>query len=93
MPSTKTSKSLSLDLSVSDILSLNGPLAKHVEGFAPRAEQQAMAEAVSNTLEQGGVLTVEAGTGTGKTFAYLVPAVLSGKKIIVSTGTKNFCAG
>ena len=89
MPSTKTSKSLSLDLSVTDILSQNGPLAKHVEGFAPRAEQQAMAEAVSNTLEQGGVLTVEAGTGTGKTFAYLVPAVLSGKKIIVSTGTKN----
>ncbi|MDH5572694.1 MAG: DEAD/DEAH box helicase, partial [Gammaproteobacteria bacterium] len=89
MPLTKISTSSASDLSVSDILGQDGLLAKHVEGFAPRAEQQAMAEAVFETLEHGGVLTVEAGTGTGKTFAYLVPALLSGKKVIVSTGTKN----
>ncbi len=48
-----------------------------------------MAEAVADTLEQGGQLIAEAGTGTGKTFAYLVPALLSGQKIIISTGTRN----
>jgi len=48
-----------------------------------------MARAVSETLEQGGVLICEAGTGTGKTFAYLVPALLSGRKVVISTGTRN----
>ena len=48
-----------------------------------------MAAAVADTLEDGGVLLVEAGTGTGKTLAYLVPAILSGQRVIVSTGTKN----
>ena len=48
-----------------------------------------MAEAVASTLEDGGVLLVEAGTGTGKTLAYLVPAILSGQRVLVSTGTKN----
>ena len=48
-----------------------------------------MAEAVAGTLENGGVLLVEAGTGTGKTLAYLVPAILSGQRVLVSTGTKN----
>ncbi len=48
-----------------------------------------MAEAVSGTLENGGVLLVEAGTGTGKTLAYLAPAILSGQRVLVSTGTKN----
>ncbi|MFZ5593032.1 MAG: ATP-dependent DNA helicase [Pseudomonadota bacterium] len=48
-----------------------------------------MAEAVAKTLEDHGVLVSEAGTGTGKTYAYLVPAILSGKKIVISTGTKN----
>ncbi|MCW9024377.1 MAG: ATP-dependent DNA helicase [Gammaproteobacteria bacterium] len=76
-------------LSIREILGQNGPLAKHVSGFAPRVEQQAMSEAVAQTLEKGSVLIAEAGTGTGKTFAYLVPAILSGRKIIISTGTKN----
>jgi len=67
----------------------DGPLAAHVPGFAPREAQQAMAEAVAATLEQGTTLIAEAGTGTGKTFAYLVPALLSGRKVVVSTGTKN----
>jgi len=73
----------------SEILGQDGLLAKHVAGFAPRAEQQAMAEAVAQTLENNSVLIAEAGTGTGKTFAYLVPALLSGQKVIISTGTKN----
>src|SRR5215216_4550714 len=48
-----------------------------------------MAEAVAETLQDGGVLLVEAGTGTGKTLAYLVPAILSGRRVLLSTGTKN----
>jgi len=73
----------------SEILGQNGLLAKHVTGFAPRVEQQAMAEAVADTLENQSILIAEAGTGTGKTFAYLVPALLCGQKVIISTGTKN----
>ena len=75
--------------SPTDILGANGPLARKVDGFAPRRVQQELAEAVADTLEKRGVLVAEAGTGTGKTFAYLVPAMLSGLKVIISTGTKN----
>jgi len=67
----------------------DGPLAAKVPGFAPREAQQAMAEAVAETLARGTALIAEAGTGTGKTFAYLVPALLSGRKVVISTGTKN----
>ena len=67
----------------------DGPFAREVEGFAPRAVQQEMADAVERAIAEGGELVVEAGTGTGKTFAYLVPALLSGKRVIVSTGTKT----
>jgi ATP-dependent DNA helicase DinG len=70
-------------------LGADGPFAAAVPGFAPREVQQAMAAAVEQTLADGGELVVEAGTGTGKTFAYLVPALLSGKRVIVSTGTKT----
>ena len=75
--------------SPADILAANGPLAARVDGFAPRPEQQAMAEAVADAIADKAVLVAEAGTGTGKTFAYLVPAMLSGRKIIISTGTRN----
>ena len=64
-------------------------MARCVTGFTHRPQQEEMAERVAQTLEQGGVLITEAGTGTGKTFAYLVPALLSGRKVIISTGTKN----
>ena len=74
---------------IKEILGSNGPLAKHVKGFAPRDAQQSMAEAIEKTLEDEQILIAEAGTGTGKTFAYLVPALLSGQKVIISTGTKN----
>src|SRR5690606_4187247 len=64
------------------------PLGDHLPAFQPRTGQAAMAEAVAAALEHRGRLIVEAGTGTGKTFAYLVPALLSGRKTIVSTGTR-----
>lgn len=75
--------------SLAYLLSGEGPLARHVAGFAPRPQQQAMAEAVAQALEERALLITEAGTGTGKTYAYLVPALLAGKKVIISTGTRN----
>jgi len=76
-------------VSVKDILGPDGLLAQRVDGFASRPAQQAMAEAVNVALQEQSTLICEAGTGTGKTFAYLVPALLSGRKVIISTGTKN----
>jgi ATP-dependent DNA helicase DinG len=73
----------------SALLGADGPFAREVPNFAPRETQQRMADAVTETIESGDPLVVEAGTGTGKTFAYLVPALLSGKRVIVSTGTRN----
>jgi ATP-dependent DNA helicase DinG len=72
-----------------EILGPDGLLSRHIPGFAFRPQQLGMAQAVERAIEQDRVLVSEAGTGTGKTFAYLVPALLSGKKIIVSTGTRN----
>jgi len=72
-----------------DVLGLDGAMAQCIEGFQPREQQRAMAGAVEAAIKQYRTLVCEAGTGTGKTFAYLVPALLSGQKIIVSTGTKN----
>ena len=66
-----------------------GVLAQAVEQFEPRAGQRAMALAVAQTFGDGGVLLAEAGTGTGKTLAYLVPAILSRQRVLISTGTKN----
>ncbi len=66
-----------------------GPLAAKVPGYRTRPQQLEMAQAILAAIEAGGSLAVEAGTGTGKTFAYLVPALLAGGKVIVSTGTKT----
>ncbi len=74
---------------LSELLGPDGLLSKHVEAFSHRPQQLEMAQRVEQILADGGVLITEAGTGTGKTFAYLVPALLSGLKVIVSTGTKN----
>jgi len=71
------------------VFSPDGPLAKAVAGFRARPFQVEMAEAVAEAIAGNTVLVAEAGTGTGKTYAYLVPALLSGGKVIVSTGTKN----
>jgi ATP-dependent DNA helicase DinG len=64
------------------------PLGELLPGFQPRAGQAWMAEAVAEAIEANDKLVVEAGTGTGKTFAYLLPALLGGRKTIISTGTK-----
>jgi ATP-dependent DNA helicase DinG len=65
-----------------------GVLERATEHFVPRSGQRDMAMAVAQTIEDGGALVVEAGTGVGKTFAYLVPALLSGARVMVSTATK-----
>ena len=67
---------------------VGGVLERATEHFSPRSGQRDMAMAVAHTIEQGGALVVEAGTGVGKTFAYLVPALLSGARVMVSTATK-----
>ncbi|MBN6710687.1 ATP-dependent DNA helicase [Haemophilus haemoglobinophilus] len=67
----------------------NGALSENIKGFRPRAEQLEMAKAVGRAISQKSTLVVEAGTGTGKTFAYLAPALLAKKKTIISTGSKN----
>jgi ATP-dependent DNA helicase DinG len=72
-----------------DIFNLGGPLARALPGYAYRPEQAAMAKAVGLALARLEPLIVEAGTGTGKTFAYLVPALLSGRSVIISTGTRT----
>lgn len=76
-------------IELEDYLGPDGLLANQVEGFNFRQQQLEMAESVAQTLESGNTMICEAGTGTGKTFAYLLPVMLSGKKAIVSTGTKN----
>ena len=74
---------------VGAIFAPDGPLARSLPDFEPRDGQQAMAAAVARAFEDGGVLLAEAGTGTGKTLAYLVPAILSRQRVLISTGTKN----
>src|SRR5689334_21622702 len=72
-----------------DLLGPSGPFARNMPGYEERKGQVAMALAVERCLDHGSILLCEAGTGTGKTLAYLVPALLSGLKVVVSTGTKN----
>jgi ATP-dependent DNA helicase DinG len=67
----------------------DGPFAERVPNFRLRAEQLEMSQAIGEAIQNTAVLVAEAGTGTGKTFAYLVPALLAGGKVIVSTGTKT----
>ena len=74
---------------ITELLGDAGPLADRVPGFFPRKEQQLMAAATADTIAANKTLIVEAGTGTGKTFAYLMPALQSGKKVIISTGTRH----
>jgi ATP-dependent DNA helicase DinG len=71
------------------VFSERGALARVVDGYEPRDGQRRMAEAVAAVVESGGTLLAEAGTGTGKTLAYLIPAILSRQRVLVSTGTKN----
>ncbi|MBD2823784.1 ATP-dependent DNA helicase [Xenorhabdus szentirmaii] len=73
---------------MSDDFAKNGVLAKAIPGFKPRDAQREMSSAITLAIEKQQQLVVEAGTGTGKTYAYLVPALRSGKKVIISTGSK-----
>jgi len=76
-------------LELEDIFGEGGPLQRALQGFNVRRQQVHMAERVAAALARREILTVEAGTGTGKTFAYLVPALLSGARVLVSTGTRT----
>ena len=74
---------------VAEAFAPGGPLAKSVPGFVARPSQRDMALAVFDAIVERGTLVAEAGTGTGKTFAYLVPALLAGGKVLLSVGTKT----
>ena len=80
---------MSLQDLVREAFAPDGVLSRAAEQFKPRDEQTAMALAVSRTIEEGGALVVEAGTGVGKTFSYLVPSLLSGERVLLSTATKT----
>jgi len=76
-------------MDIDDYLGPEGLLAQQIDGFSYRPQQAEMAVAVAETIDSGDTLICEAGTGTGKTYAYLLPVMLSGRKAIISTGTKN----
>lgn len=78
-----------LEAQVAAALGADGHLADLLPGYSPRPEQQQMATAVAAAIEQEETLVVEAGTGTGKTLAYLLPALLAGRRTIISTGTRT----
>lgn len=78
-----------LDVTLDSVFSEKGELSRVIANYAPRDSQIKMANAIAQAIAREEQLLVEAGTGIGKTFAYLVPAILADKKIIISTGTKN----
>src|SRR5205823_6119406 len=78
-----------LEEAVTAVFSPDGRLAAAMPDFEARSGQVAMAAAVARVFARGGVLLAEAGTGTGKTLAYLVPAILNRERVLISTGTKN----
>lgn len=80
---------MSLQDLVCETFAPDGLLSRSVEEFTPRDGQTDMAMAIARTLDEGGVLVVEAGTGIGKTFSYLVPVLLSGTRVLLSTATKT----
>ena len=79
-----------LPAAVAAAFASDGTLARTTERFQPRSSQTEMALAVARTVEEGGALVVEAGTGVGKTYAYLVPALLSGERVLLSTATNPY---
>jgi ATP-dependent DNA helicase DinG len=74
---------------IDDFFGARGRLARVLPAYEERPSQQQLSQAVEATLREGGILLAEAGTGTGKTLAYLLPAVRLGRRVVVSTGTKN----
>ena len=84
-----TSGRTTLNAAVAAAFAPGGPIARALDGFEARNGQLEMADAASAVFADGGILLAEAGTGTGKTLAYLIPAILSRRRVLVSTGTKN----
>ena len=80
---------MSAPIDLNACFAATGPLARAISGYRFREQQLEMARAILAAIEREGVVVAEAGTGTGKTVAYLVPALLAGGKVIVSTGTRN----
>ena len=76
-------------LSMEEVFGPGGLIAQHHPNYEYRPGQVEMAEAVNNILKDGGTSLIEAGTGTGKTLAYLIPALAAGRRVLVSTATKN----
>lgn len=74
---------------VADVFAKDGPLSKVTANYTPRPSQIEFATSVAEALEKGKTLVAEAGTGTGKTFAYLVPALLKDQKVLISTAGKT----
>ncbi|TEA78460.1 ATP-dependent DNA helicase [Allopusillimonas ginsengisoli] len=74
---------------ITEIFAQDGPIAQAIPGYRPRLAQQELAQAIEQALQERGTLVAEAGTGTGKTWAYLVPAFMGGGKALVSTGTRT----
>jgi len=73
---------------IDSVFAAEGALARAIPGYRVRPQQIEMAQRIAAAIQSHGVLVAEAGTGTGKTFAYLAPALLAGGKVILSTGTK-----
>src|SRR5699024_12751298 len=80
---------LMLSDALAQVFSANGPLAQSFSRYVPRSQQLGLAQAVEQGIDQHQVLVAEAGTGTGKTWAYLVPILLSEGKALISTGTRT----
>lgn len=78
-----------LDQDISDYFAPDGPLARALPGYVPRPAQVELARAIGQAMRQRGTLVAEAGTGIGKTWAYLVPAFVQGGKVLISTGTRT----
>ncbi len=74
---------------ITQLFAPNGALSAHIDHFRARPQQVELAQAIAEAINSNGQLIAEAGTGTGKTFAYLAPALLAGGKVVISTGTKN----
>lgn len=78
-----------LDLDISEFFDADGPLAQAMPGYRPRHAQVELAQAIERAMADRATLVAEAGTGTGKTWAYLVPAIVQGGKVLISTGTRT----
>ena len=89
MDPTQNTGASELTALVEAVFADEGSIARALSGFEPRDGQRRMAEAVARVIDAGGTLLAEAGTGTGKTLAYLIPAIVSRQRVLVSTGTKN----